>query len=146
MYGIFTYIWVILKVNVNTYSIHGAYGYLFGCFLMPFLLVLIRAMALRNGTDVFSDCFWMRMSMLMLPMPTYYNHAKSAVSCYAMLCLRAINIVNQVWETAWKYGVAKDNYTFQGRLTDSGEWGGWGSCRNGMNCLWLGWKDCTDDK
>ena len=26
MYGIFTYIWVISKVNVGKYSIHGAYG------------------------------------------------------------------------------------------------------------------------
>ena len=28
--GIFTYIWVILKVNVDTYSIHGAYGISYG--------------------------------------------------------------------------------------------------------------------
>ena len=27
MYGIFTYIWVIFRANVGTYSIHGAYGY-----------------------------------------------------------------------------------------------------------------------
>jgi hypothetical protein len=27
MYGIFTYIWVIFRVNVVKYSIHGAYGY-----------------------------------------------------------------------------------------------------------------------
>ena len=27
MYGIFTYIWVIFRVNVGKYSIHGAYGY-----------------------------------------------------------------------------------------------------------------------
>jgi hypothetical protein len=27
MYGIFTYIWVILRFNVGKYSIHGAYGY-----------------------------------------------------------------------------------------------------------------------
>ena len=26
MYGIFTYIWVIFRANVGTYSIHGAYG------------------------------------------------------------------------------------------------------------------------
>ena len=26
MYGIFTYIWLILGVNVGKYSIHGAYG------------------------------------------------------------------------------------------------------------------------
>ena len=26
MYGIFTYIWVIFRVNVGKYSIHGAYG------------------------------------------------------------------------------------------------------------------------
>ena len=26
MYGIFTYIWLILRVNVGKYSIHGAYG------------------------------------------------------------------------------------------------------------------------
>ena len=26
MYGIFTYIWVNLRVNVDTYAIHGAYG------------------------------------------------------------------------------------------------------------------------
>jgi hypothetical protein len=26
MYGIFTYIWAILGVNVGKYSIHGAYG------------------------------------------------------------------------------------------------------------------------
>ena len=26
MYGIFNYVWVILRVNVDTYSIHGAYG------------------------------------------------------------------------------------------------------------------------
>jgi len=25
MYGIFTYIWVIFRANVGTYSIHGAY-------------------------------------------------------------------------------------------------------------------------
>ena len=28
MYGIFTYIWVILRANARTYSIHGAYGIL----------------------------------------------------------------------------------------------------------------------
>ena len=27
MYGIFTYIWVLFRVNVVKYSIHGAYGY-----------------------------------------------------------------------------------------------------------------------
>ena len=27
MYGIFTYIWMIFRVNVGKYSIHGAYGY-----------------------------------------------------------------------------------------------------------------------
>ena len=26
MYGIFTYIWVIFRVNVGKYTIHGAYG------------------------------------------------------------------------------------------------------------------------
>ena len=26
MYGIFTYIWAILMVNVGKYSIHGSYG------------------------------------------------------------------------------------------------------------------------
>ena len=26
MYGIFTYIWVIFRVNVSKYSIHGAFG------------------------------------------------------------------------------------------------------------------------
>ena len=26
MYGIFTYIWVIIRANVGKYSIHGAYG------------------------------------------------------------------------------------------------------------------------
>jgi hypothetical protein len=26
MYGIFTYIWVIFRVNVCKYSLHGAYG------------------------------------------------------------------------------------------------------------------------
>ena len=29
MYGIFTYIWVVLGVNVDQYSIHGAYGYVY---------------------------------------------------------------------------------------------------------------------
>ena len=28
MYGIFTYIWVIIRANVGKYSIHGAYGLL----------------------------------------------------------------------------------------------------------------------
>ena len=27
MYGVFTYIWIIFRVNVGKYSIHGAYGY-----------------------------------------------------------------------------------------------------------------------
>ena len=27
MYGIFTYIWVIIRANVGKYTIHGAYGY-----------------------------------------------------------------------------------------------------------------------
>jgi hypothetical protein len=26
MYGIFTYIWVIIRANVGKYTIHGAYG------------------------------------------------------------------------------------------------------------------------
>ena len=29
MYGIFTYIWVIFRVNVGKYTIHGAFGYVF---------------------------------------------------------------------------------------------------------------------
>ena len=29
MYGIFTYIWVIFRVNVGKYSIHGADGYIY---------------------------------------------------------------------------------------------------------------------
>ena len=29
MYGIFTYIWLIFRVNVGKYTIHGSYGYPF---------------------------------------------------------------------------------------------------------------------
>jgi len=29
MYGIFTYIWVIIRANVGKYTIHGAYGYIY---------------------------------------------------------------------------------------------------------------------
>ena len=36
MYGIFTYIWVILRANVGKYSIHGAYGFMM--FMLPHIL------------------------------------------------------------------------------------------------------------
>ena len=29
MYGIYTYIWLILMVNVGKYTIHGSYGYMY---------------------------------------------------------------------------------------------------------------------
>ena len=40
MFGIFTYIWVIFRVNVGKCSIHGAYGkFYFGCWPSRFYIV-----------------------------------------------------------------------------------------------------------
>ena len=48
MYGIFTYIWLILMVNVGKYTIHGWYGYLDLYICICFLVV-----HLGTNIDVF---------------------------------------------------------------------------------------------
>ena len=50
MYGIFTYIWVIFRVNVGKYSIHGAYGIdgkIQAFCLQTFLLILSFLLSLK---------------------------------------------------------------------------------------------------
>ena len=41
MYGIFPYIWLIFKVNVGKYTIHGSYGLYFGTTPLPVTVAVL---------------------------------------------------------------------------------------------------------
>ena len=92
MYDIFTYIWLILMVNVSKYSIHGCYGNYIG-----FVLLSLSFMKFSRKT-----CW----DISNLRSPNTHDLHKNSIGCFMLVTNISVNVGDlPSWQCLWMFVV-----------------------------------------
>ena len=95
MYGIFTYIWLILIANVGKYTIHGSYAILspifFGMILLLFFFSEPHAIFMPPKTSMSTGVFCCLFSILYLgPRQHYCNSSKHLLATWKEVSMKML--------------------------------------------------------